>query len=196
MHQLAEAFDSHLGSFLELMEKKRPETGIQSLKAPFASIPLPEPHYIGYLPTYNKNVSSENQNDENSDEYSPPNKFNRTRQKSLAWKSTLKAVKTVCEILVCSMQDFWRLGKVYSEERKKTQETGTTLTAKHKRRADVKKMLPTMIRHIIELYSTVLDHCFHTSTPLSDLKKTSYASQNNLNQPDSDAASFLPRTTS
>ncbi|ORY39412.1 hypothetical protein BCR33DRAFT_788418 [Rhizoclosmatium globosum] len=96
-----------------------------------------------------------------------------------AWKSTLKVVKSLGKILTASMQDFWRLCKIFSEDRiQKTQsnvQTSTVPAHKGKRRADVKRMMhcQTMIRQIVELYSTLLGHCFHLQTPLAELKKPS-----------------------
>ncbi|KAJ3074946.1 hypothetical protein HDU98_009721 [Podochytrium sp. JEL0797] len=103
-----------------------------------------------------------------------------------AWKSSTKFVRNLSKILTNTMQDFWRLCKIFSEERIQKTPTNSPSTPlpKQKRRADVKKMMlcHTMIRHIVEHYSTLLGNCFHVQSSLSELKQSAQPS----NAPPSD----------
>ncbi|KAJ3239861.1 hypothetical protein HDU78_002599 [Chytriomyces hyalinus] len=88
-----------------------------------------------------------------------------------SWKATLKTVRNLCKAM-SAMQDFWRLCKIYSEDRIQKTTEGVTSPVKTKRRADIKKMMKcqTMIRHIVELYSKLLSNCFHLDSDLADLR--------------------------
>ncbi|KAJ3030403.1 UNVERIFIED_CONTAM: hypothetical protein HDU68_009217 [Siphonaria sp. JEL0065] len=153
--QLSESFETHLARMEGLKQ-----SFTENMKAPSSSIPLPKPHYIGYLPSYGNEKSS------GDFEYLAP-KSQRNRQKSMvygslfstlvsegfeeydlqAWKSTLKVVRNLCNILKAPHTEF-------RSPQTQTNTQSSTPTSKQKRRADVKKMFhrQTMIRHLVELY--------------------------------------------
>ncbi|KAJ3415798.1 hypothetical protein HDV05_004070 [Chytridiales sp. JEL 0842] len=106
------------------------------------------------------------------------------------WKATLKLVRALCRIMRTSLQDFWKLCRIYAEDRiQKSKQSpiapgdgtpigsNTNLSSnethpKTKKRADVKKMLQcqSMIKNIVELYSTLLSHAFFLETPLTTVR--------------------------
>jgi hypothetical protein len=123
------------------------------------------------------------------------------------WKATLKLVRNLCKIMRTSLQDFWKLCRIYAEDRiQKSKQatfpmsgpngvnTGTPTASnpnlassnpnlaqgdgeskdapKVKRRADVRKLLQcqSMIKNIVELYSTILSHAFFLETSLVTIR--------------------------
>ncbi|KAJ3328620.1 hypothetical protein HDU76_009634, partial [Blyttiomyces sp. JEL0837] len=90
------------------------------------------------------------------------------------WKTTMKTVRVLCKVMRECMQDFWKMCRIYSEDRiQKSKASDSEQPApRTKRRADLRKMMQcqTMIRHIVEMYSTILSHLFHLETPLRTIK--------------------------
>ncbi|KAJ3099452.1 hypothetical protein HDU97_003027 [Phlyctochytrium planicorne] len=98
------------------------------------------------------------------------------------WKAVLRVVKDACKVMRKSLQDFWRLCRIYSEDRiqkSKTFENTDPQNPKPKRRADVKKIMQcqSMLKNIAELYSNILSNAFHLKLPLSKIHQTAREQQ-------------------
>ncbi|KAI8618551.1 exocyst complex component Sec5-domain-containing protein [Chytriomyces sp. MP71] len=118
-----------------------------------------------------------------------------------AWKATLKAVRSLCKVMAL-MQDFWRLCKIFSEDRIQKTNDASSANTKTRRRADIKKMMKcqTMIRNVVELYAKLLSNCFHLDKSCDDLRNAakdlnSFLTEEN-SKPDSDPVSKPPASVS
>ncbi|KAJ3214340.1 hypothetical protein HDU67_001781 [Dinochytrium kinnereticum] len=103
------------------------------------------------------------------------------------WKAALKLVKAACNIMRGSLQDFWRLSRIYSEDRiQKTKmfEASEAPNTKPKRRADIKKMMQcqTMLRNVTDMYTSIISSAFFLKNTLSEIHQAARQQQQSASE--------------